>query len=190
MHLLSHLLGASSAPSLQTKGGSGTGSLVLLVCTYVLCLVAQLCPPLCNPKDCSLPGFSAMGILQAGILEWVSMAPSMGSSQPRDRIWSPTLQADSLPSEPPGKPKNTGVGSLSLLQRIFLTQESNCGLLHCRQNLFQLSYQGSPRNSQFTGVGNLSLLQGTSPSQGSNPGLPHCRGILYQLSLRGNPRKT
>ena len=35
----------------------------------------------------------------------------------------PTLQADSLPSEPPGKPKNTGVGSLSLLQRIFLTQE-------------------------------------------------------------------
>ena len=36
---------------------------------------------------------------------------------------SPTLQADSLPSEPPGKPKNTGVGSLSLLQRIFPTQE-------------------------------------------------------------------
>ena len=103
---------------------------------------------------------------------------------------SPTLQVDSLPAEPQGKTKNTGVGSLSLLQRIFLTQESNCGLLHCRQNLFQLSYQGSPRNSQFTGVGNLSLLQGTSPSQGSNPGLPHCTGILYQLSLRGNPRKT
>jgi len=36
----------------------------------------------------------------------------------------PTLQADSLPSEPPEKPKNTGVGSLSLLQGIFLTQES------------------------------------------------------------------
>ena len=35
---------------------------------------------------------------------------------------SPSLQADSLPSEPPGKPKNTGVGSLSLLQQIFLTQ--------------------------------------------------------------------
>ena len=39
---------------------------------------------------------------------------------------SPTLQADSLPDEPPGKPKNTGVGSLSLPQQIFPTQESRC----------------------------------------------------------------
>ena len=54
------------------------------------------------------------------------------------------MQVDSLPAEPPGKPKNTGVGSLSLLQRIFPTQESNWGLLHCRQILYQLSYQGSP----------------------------------------------
>ena len=42
---------------------------------------------------------------------------------------SPALRVDSLPSEPPGKPKNTGVGSLSLLQGIFPTQESNWGLL-------------------------------------------------------------
>ena len=58
---------------------------------------------------------------------------------------SPALQADSLPAEPQGKPKNTGVGSLSLLLRIFPPQESNWGLLHCRQILYQLSYQGSPR---------------------------------------------
>ena len=57
---------------------------------------------------------------------------------------SPALQADSLPSEPPGKSKNTGLGSLFLLQRIFLTQESNRGLLHCRWILYQLSYWGSP----------------------------------------------
>ena len=57
----------------------------------------------------------------------------------------PTLQADSLPAEPPGKPKNTAVGSLSLLQRIFLTQESNRGLLHCRRILYRLSFQGSPQ---------------------------------------------
>ena len=38
---------------------------------------------------------------------------------------SPTLQADSLPAEPQGKPKHTEVGSLSLPQGIFLTQESN-----------------------------------------------------------------
>ena len=55
---------------------------------------------------------------------------------------SPTLQADSLPAEPPRKSKNTGVGSLSLLQRILLTQELNWGLLHCRRILYQLSYQG------------------------------------------------
>ena len=58
---------------------------------------------------------------------------------------SPALQVDSLPAEPQGKPKNTGVGSLSLLQGIFLTQESNQGLLHCRWILYQLSYQGSPK---------------------------------------------
>ena len=57
---------------------------------------------------------------------------------------SAALQADSLPAEPQGKPKNAGEGSLSLLQRIFPTQESNRGLLHCRQILYQLSYQGNP----------------------------------------------
>ena len=55
-----------------------------------------------------------------------------------------TLQEDSLPAEPPGYSKNIGVGSLSLLQRIFLTQESNRGLLHCRSILYQLSNEGSP----------------------------------------------
>ena len=57
---------------------------------------------------------------------------------------SPTLQVDSLPTESQGKPMNTGVGSLSLLQGIFLTQESNWSLLHYRQILYQLSYRGSP----------------------------------------------
>ena len=56
----------------------------------------------------------------------------------------PTLQANSLPTEPPGKPKNTAVGSLSLLQGIFLTQELNQGLLHCRWILYQLSYRTCP----------------------------------------------
>jgi len=54
------------------------------------------------------------------------------------------LQANSLPAEPPGKLENAGVGSLSLLQQVFPTQESNWGLLYCRQVLYQLSYQGSP----------------------------------------------
>ena len=45
----------------------------------------QLCPILCNPMDCSLPGSSVHRILQARILEWVAMPSSRGSSQPRDR---------------------------------------------------------------------------------------------------------
>ena len=57
---------------------------------------------------------------------------------------SPTLQADSS-AEPPRKPKNTGVHSLSLLQGIFSTQELNQSLLHCRQFLYQLSHKGRPR---------------------------------------------
>ena len=104
---------------------------------------AQLCLTLCDPMDCSLPGSSVRGNLQAGTLEWLAFPFSRASSQPRDRTRSPTLQADSLPSEPPGKPKNTGVGSLSLLQQIFLTQESIRGLLHCKRILYQLSNQGS-----------------------------------------------
>ena len=63
---------------------------------------------------------------------------------PGIQLGSPALQADSLPAEPQGKPKNPGVGSLSLLQWIFLTQESNWSLLHCRRILYQLSYEGSP----------------------------------------------
>ena len=57
---------------------------------------------------------------------------------------SPSLQVDSLSSEPLVKPKNTGTGSLSFLQGIFPTQELNWGLLHCRQILCHLSHQGRP----------------------------------------------
>ena len=47
-------------------------------------LVAQLCPILCHPMDCTLLGSSCCGILQARILEWVATSSSRGSSQPRD----------------------------------------------------------------------------------------------------------
>ena len=48
-------------------------------------LVAQSCPTLCDPMDCSPPGSSVHGILQARILEWITMPSSRGSSWPRDR---------------------------------------------------------------------------------------------------------
>ena len=47
----------------------------------------QSCPTLCTLMDCSPPGSSVHEILQARILEWVSMPSSKGSSQPRDRTW-------------------------------------------------------------------------------------------------------
>ena len=65
--------------------------------------------------------------------------PSAGDlPNPGIKPMSPTLQENSLTAEPPGKPKKTGVGSLSLLQGIFPTQRSNGGLLHCWRILYQL----------------------------------------------------
>ena len=68
----------------------------------------QSCPTLCNPMDCSPPGSSVHGILQARILEWVTMPSSRGSFQSRDRTpvsyhllhW----RVDSLPPVPPNLP--------------------------------------------------------------------------------------
>ena len=75
--------------------------------------VTQSCLTLCD-----LMNYTVHGILQARILEWVAFPFSRGSSQPRDQTRSPTLQADSLPVEPQGKPKNTGVGGPSLLYNV------------------------------------------------------------------------
>ena len=71
----------------------------------LLCLVTQLCPTLCDPMNCGLPGSSVRG-------------------------------------DSPGK--NTGMGSLSLLQEIFLTQKSNQGLMHCKQIPLPVELPGKP----------------------------------------------
>ena len=59
----------------------------------------QLCPTLCDPVDQSLPASSVHGILQARILEWVTMPSSRGSSRPRDLTRASHI-AGVLPSEP------------------------------------------------------------------------------------------
>ena len=92
---------------------------------YVLCLVAQSCPTLCDPMDCSPLGSSVHGILQA-------MSSSRGSSQPRGNSGLPHCRQILYHLSHQGSPRILGVGSLSFLQEIFLTQESNWGLLHCR----------------------------------------------------------
>ena len=107
----------------------------------MLCLITQSCLTLCDPMHCSLPGSSVHG-------DSPGKNTSPGDfSDPGIKSGSPALQVYSLPSEPPGKLKNTGVGRLSLLQGIFPTQKSNQDLPHCQQILYQLSYQGSPKDS-------------------------------------------
>ena len=81
------------------------------------------------------PSTIVHGIFQARILEWLAFPFSRGSSQPRDWTQVSGIAGDSLAAEPQGKLKNTGVGSLSLLQEIFLTWKSKWGLLHCRRIL-------------------------------------------------------
>ena len=86
--------------------------------------VTQSSPTLCDPKE-----YIFHGILQARILEWVAFLFYRGFPNPGIKPRSPTLKVDSLPAEPQRKPKNAIVGSLSLLQQIFPTQELNQGLL-------------------------------------------------------------
>ena len=111
----------------------------IFTCHYCVCLFVQSSPILCEPMDCSLQAPLSTGILQARITEWLPCLPPGDLPNPGIEPRSPALQADYLPTEPSGKPKNTGVGRLSLLLRIFPTQESNWCLLHCRWILYQLS---------------------------------------------------
>ena len=71
---------------------------------YTVCvLVTQSCLTLCDPMDCRPQSSSVHGLSQARILEWIAIPFSRGSSWPRIEAGSLALQADSLPSEPPGK---------------------------------------------------------------------------------------
>ena len=61
---------------------------------------AQSCLTLCDPTDCNPPGSSIHGVLQSGILEWVALFYSRGSSNPgieTESLASPASQVDSLP---------------------------------------------------------------------------------------------
>ena len=118
---------------LLSRGPGGAGSWPCPARSW-----AQSCLTLCDPMDYS-PWNSPGQNTGVG-----SRPPSLSDlPNPGIKPRSSTLQADSLPDEPQGKPENTGVGSLSALQQIFLTQEWNWGLLHCRKILYQLSYPGS-----------------------------------------------
>ena len=73
-------------------------------------IVTQSCPPLCDPMDCSLPGSSVHGILQARIWKWLPFYSPGDHPNPEIKPRSPALQVHSLPSEPLGKPEENEKG--------------------------------------------------------------------------------
>ena len=80
-------------------------------------LVAQLCLILCDPMDHSSPGSSVHGLLQARILEWIAIPFSRGFPDPGIEPGSPALQADSLPSEPPGNKHNFFISKHTYIEK-------------------------------------------------------------------------
>ena len=125
---------------------TGVGCHFLLQCMKVKSQseVAQSCPTLSDPMDCSLPGSSVHGIFQARIPEWVAISFSRRSSRPRDwtrvshiigrrfTIWATREAHEHWSEEPipsPGDLPDLGIGQ---------------GLLHGRMILYWLSYQGGP----------------------------------------------
>ena len=150
-------------------------------CVHAMLLQWCLIP--CRSMDCSPPGFTVYGILQARIMEWVAMPSSRGSSQPRD--WTHVsyvsctgrqVLTTSATWEAPQHMSNR-IHSLEwmwvycevcqLLSRvwIFVTPWTEA-------HQAPLSWDSPGMN---TGMGCHALLQRISPIQGLNPGLPHCR---------------
>ena len=128
---------------LKTRNKTPYDLAIPLLGMYPEVKVTQSYPTLCNSKYYSQPGSSSMEFSRQEYWSGLPCPPPGDLPNPGIKLQSPALQADSLPTEPPEKPKNTGVGSLLLLQRVFSTEELNWGLLHCRQILYQLSYHGS-----------------------------------------------
>ena len=116
-----------------------------------------------------------MGILQARLLEWVATPSSRGSSQLRDRTQVFCIAGRFFTIYAPEKPKNIGVGSLSLHQGILLTQGLNQGLLHYRQILYQLSHKDSSEANKGQKVGG-------GPIPGNLCPFPKIIGIIHSLA--------
>ena len=92
----------------------------------------QSCLTLCNPMD-----YTGHGTLQARILKWVAFPSLLQGIFPTQGLDpAPPHCRGFFTSWATGKPKNTGVGSLSFLQGIFQTTQSNRGPLHCRRIFF------------------------------------------------------
>ena len=148
--------------------------------------------------DCSLQGSSVHGIFQARVLKWVAISFSRGSSPPKDRTRSSKLQADALPSEPPGKSlrilewvaipfsRGWGQSKCNCLDLLFRSHEhvlpsESCNTLHlillCEmQVLSSLGLKGLPESTESgRDAGDL----GSIPGSGRSPGEGHGNPLQY-----------
>ena len=91
------------SPSPKRDKGLDCGARSKLWSQFMSAKLLRLCPTLCYPMDCSLPGSSVHGILQASVLEWIAMPSSRGSSPPRDQTFSMHLFFPGLSSRGVGE---------------------------------------------------------------------------------------
>ena len=157
-------------------------------------LVAQSCPTLCNPMDCSLPVSSVHGISQARVQEQVAILFSRGSSQPKDQTQVSYIagrsftigatQTENLFNLLPYSwlQFRTGViewcsSEVKLLSRVLL-----CDPMKPTRLLRPWDFPG-----KSTRVGCHFLLQGIFLTQDSHLDLLQCRQLLYRLSSEGSP---
>ena len=153
--------------------------------------ITQLCLILYDPM-----GYTVHGILQARILERVYFPFFRGLSQPRDQTQVSHTAGGFFTSWATRKAQEYCTGSLSLFQRIFLTQElnreKNISLIALTWSRSVVSNSLWPHGHQAPPSMGFSRQEywselpfpspGNFPTQGLNPGLPHCRQTLYPLS--------
>ena len=145
----------------------------------------QSCPTLCDPRDVNTQGTPVPGILQARTLEWAAISFSNAWKwKEKVKLLSrvrllviPWTAAHQTPLSMELSRKDTGVGSHSLFQGIFLTQGLNSGLLHCRQILYLLSHGIISCAKSLQSFPTL-----CDPIEGSPPGSP-VPGILQARTL-------
>ena len=155
---------------------------------YMKVLVAQSCLTLYDPMDCSLPGSSVHGVLQARILEWVAIPFSRGSSWPRDRTWV-SCTASRVFTNWATKEAHR-----------YYQCTGNTGEIKWKWTLSVMSDPLQPHGlyptmllrpwnfpSKRIRVDCHFLLQRIFSTQGSNLGLPHCRQTFHYLSHWGSP---
>ena len=144
-------------------------TLPFYICVFVHAQSLQLCPTLCNPMDCSPPGSSVYGILQARTLEWVAMPSCRGSSWPRDQTRISCIARRFFTAEPPGKPSYSPWG----LKRVGHDRATN---IHTVPNLLSFWVIHGAVHLEGQGI----FIAGSPTAQGSPTGESQtsCQGRL------------